>query len=48
MNWAQLHDTARKATVSNGLARKGDYVVLVAGDPTSPAGTTNLLTVTTI
>jgi pyruvate kinase len=48
MNWAQLHDTARKATVSNGFAQKGDYVVLVAGDPTSPAGTTNLLTVTTI
>lgn len=48
LGWRQLHETARKAAVNSGFGKKGDRIVLVAGDPTSPTGTTNLLTVATI
>jgi len=48
LDWRQLHETAKKIATESGFGRKGDRIVLVAGDPTSPSGTTNLLTVATI
>jgi pyruvate kinase len=44
----ELFAEAERVVVSDGLAREGDRIVIVAGDPASPSGTTDLLKVQTL
>ena len=46
---AEIFSAAKKAAISSGIARKrGDKIVVVCGDPSTPRGTTDLLRVQTI
>ena len=46
---AQIFTAAKKAAISSGIARKkGDKIVVVCGDPSTPQGTTDLLRVQTL
>ena len=39
---------AERVVINQGYAKKGDRVVIVAGDPKGPAGGTNLLKIHTV
>ena len=44
----ELFIRAEKAAVQLAISKKGDKIVIVAGDPRGPAGGTNLLKIHTI
>jgi len=45
---AEIFAAAKHASISSGIAKKGDRIVVVCGDPSTPRGTTDLLRVQTI
>lgn len=47
-NHNELFSEAERVAVSDGWAREGDKIVIVAGDLASPSGTTDLLKVQTV
>ena len=44
----EVFDKAERAAAGLGISRKGDRIVIVAGDPRGPAGGTNLLKIHTL
>ena len=44
----EIFGNAERAVVGLGMAKKGDRIVIVAGDPRGPAGGTNLLKIHTV
>jgi pyruvate kinase len=44
---AEIFAAAKSAARATGIASKGDKIVVVCGDPSTPGGTTDLLRVQT-
>jgi len=45
---AEIFSAARLAALSSGIAQRGQKIVVVCGDPSTPGGTTDLLRVQTV
>jgi pyruvate kinase len=45
---AEIFSAAEHAALASGIARRGNRIVVVCGDPSTPSGTTDLLRVQTI
>jgi len=44
---SEIFAAAKDAALKSGIARRGDKLVVVCGDPSTPSGTTDLLRVQT-